>query len=220
MDLQEYEIVKSIDREVLDRLGGEATSTHDISHVRRVCAMASRIRRKEGGSQIVVSLAALLHDIADWKFHHGDEEIGPNTARIIMSRHGVDKAIADYVCEIISTLSFRGSGVLTPMRTLEGKIVQDADRIDAMGPVGIARHFAWCGHAGIPLHDPLVKPRTRVTAEEYKKGIETGVNHFFEKLLLLYDLLNTETARTIALPLHEHMKAYIELFAKQWDCKS
>jgi uncharacterized protein len=157
-----------------------------------------------------------LHDIADWKFHDGDDALGPQTARQWLAGLAVERATIDHVCEIIATLSFKGAGVATPMRTLEGQVVQDADRLDALGAIGIARAFAYGGHKGQPLADPERAPRLHATFDDYKRGGSTTINHFHEKLLLLKDRMNTKTGRALAEARHDFMQQFLARFDHEW----
>ena len=202
---------------VRSQLEGEGTG-HDWWHVHRVYSTALNIAQQEKGADVfVVSLGALLHDIADYKFHDGDESVGPRVAGEWLEQCGVHRDVIDLVQEIIRTISFKGAGVATPMRTLEGKIVQDADRLDALGAVGIARCFAYGGSKGKPLYDPEIKPVMHTSFETYKKSKGTSVNHFFEKLFLLKDLMNTQTAKKIAQKRHDVMEQFIKTFFAEWD---
>lgn len=198
------------------RLGGEGTG-HDWWHVQRVWRMAVRLAADEPVDRLVVELAALLHDVADWKFHGGDDEIGPRLAGEWLAGLGVDPAVIAHVREIVGDLSFKGAGVPRPMRTREGAVVQDADRLDALGAIGVARAFAYGGHKGNPLHEPGVAPAPHETAEAYRSGSGSTVNHFHEKLLLLKDRLNTDTARRLAEPRHRFLAEFLDRFLAEWD---
>ncbi|MFA5990670.1 MAG: HD domain-containing protein [Candidatus Doudnabacteria bacterium] len=213
--MNNYKIIKQISQEVRNKLDGES-SGHDWWHVYRVWQMARHIGRKESANMLVVELAALLHDISDWKFNNGDDTVGPKMAKRLLLKHGVDKEIIDHVCEIMLTMSYKGAGVKTEMRTLEGKIVQDADRLDAIGAIGIGRTFAYGGHANLQMHNPDKKPVMHKTKEEYFKNPTATINHFYEKLLLLKDRMNTKTAKKLAVGRHEFMKKYLERFYKEW----
>lgn len=197
---------------------GEGTG-HDWWHVERVWKNALYIAKGEGGDLFVVELAALLHDIADWKFHGGDESVGPQKARAWLESLAVDGATIAHVCEIIADISFKGAGETKRMPTLEGMIVQDADRLDALGAIGIARAFAYGGHKGNPLHNPGEQPQHHETFEQYKKGRGSTVNHFYEKLLLLKNMMNTETAREMAAERHRYMEEYLRQFFLEWDAR-
>jgi uncharacterized protein len=190
---------------------------HDWWHVYRVWQNALHIARGENVDLFVVELAALLHDIADHKFHGGDETIGPRTARAWLEKLNVEETVVAHVTEIIATLSFKGAQVATPMRTREGMVVQDADRLDAIGAIGIARAFAYGGSKGRLLHDPNVPLEMHDSFEAYKNSPAPTINHFYEKLLLLKDLMNTETARTIAAGRHAYMENFLSQFYAEWN---
>ena len=200
------------------RLSGEG-SGHDWWHIARVWKTAVKIANAEGADLFVVQLAALLHDIADWKFHDGDIAAGPRAARDWLARLAVDEPVITHVCQIIEDISFKGAGVPTPMRTLEGMVVQDPDRLDALGAIGIARAFAYGGHKQREIHNPDVPPARHQSFEEYKSSAGTSVNHFYEKLLLLKDRMNTGVARTIAEERHAFMQHYLERFLLEWEGK-
>jgi uncharacterized protein len=203
--------------DVRERMTSAGDSSHDWWHVYRVWQTARRIASEENADAFVVELAALLHDIADWKFHDGDETVGPRVAGEILATHGVGTDVIAHVQEIIATISFKGAGVATPMRTIEGACVQDADRLDAIGAVGIARCFAYGGFKGRLLYDPDVSPETHADKDAYRKNNSHSINHFYEKLLLLKDRMNTETAKKIAIDRHGFMEAYLERFYKEWE---
>lgn len=212
----EEQIITLIAEEVKERLAGEGTG-HDWWHIYRVWKMAEHIGTEERSNMLVVRLAALLHDIADWKFHDGDDTVGPKVAREIMEKHGLQEDVMKHVCGIIAESSFKGAGVPTVPSTLEGKIVQDADRLDAIGAIGIARTFAYGGHKGRLMYDPAVKPVMHETKEAYAKNQSPTINHFYEKLLLLKDLMNTDSARRLAEDRHSFMEEYLEQFFKEWE---
>ena len=197
-------------------LSGEG-SGHDWWHVYRVWRMARRIGQAEKADLLVVELAALLHNIADWKLHGGDSSVGPMMARDWLDSLEVDPSISEHVCQIIAGISFKGAAVEQPPLSLEGKVVQDADRLDAMGAVGIARAFAYGGAKGRVIYDPAVKPTEHRTAEAYLKSGGTTINHFYEKLLLLKDRMNTATGRAIADARHEFMEDYLRRFFEEWE---
>jgi uncharacterized protein len=178
---------------------------------------ALRIARGEPVDTFVVELAALLHDIADWKFHDGDLTAGPRAARQWLESLGVEHEVVLHVCDIIETVSFKGAGVATRMSTPEGMVVQDADRLDAIGAIGIGRTFAYGGHTGRPMHDPDVEPVLHNSFEQYKASNGPTINHFYEKLLLIKDRLNTETARQLAKERHEFMEQFLDRFLAEWD---
>jgi uncharacterized protein len=197
-------------------LAGEG-SGHDWWHVYRVWKMAQRIGQAEDADLLVVELAALLHDIADWKFCGGDCAVGPKVASAWLTSLNVDPGVSDHVSRIIADISFKGAGVEQPTLSLEGQVVQDADRLDAMGAIGIARAFAYGGAKGRLIHDPAVKPEEHRTAEAYLKSGGSTVNHFYEKLLLLKDRTNTATGRAIAEERHAFMEDYLRRFFKEWE---
>ena len=210
------DILEKTARHIRSLLAADS-SGHDWWHIERVWKNALRIGRQEGADLFVVQLAALLHDIADWKFHGGDDALGPRRAAEWLAGLGVQQATIDHVCEIIRHLSFKGAGVATPMHTLEGQVVQDADRLDALGALGIARAFAYGGHAGRPMHDPDVPPEQHASFEAYKKNSGPTINHFHEKLLLLHDRMNTPSARRLAQARHQFMEAFLEQFHAEWN---
>ena len=197
-------------------LSGEG-SGHDWWHVNRVWQNALHIARTEVVDMNVVSLAALLHDIADWKFHDGDETAGSRTARHWLESQHADNEIIAHVCTIIDDLSFKGAGVHTAMKSTEGMVVQDADRLDALGAIGIARTFAYGGHNGREIFNPDIPPELHTTFEHYKKSTGPTINHFYEKLLLLKDRMNTATGRSLAGQRHAFMLQYLEEFKKEWS---
>ena len=185
---------------------------HDWWHVDRVRRVALTIAREERADLFLVELAALLHDVADWKFADGDESAGPAAARKWLASLVVDAPTTDHVCRIIEQLSFKGAGVATPMDSLEGACVQDADRLEALGAIGIARTFAYGGWKGQPMHDPEVPPQLHGTFLEYKQNKGTTINHFYEKLLLLKDRMNTAAGKRLAQARHEFMEQYLQQF--------
>ena len=201
---------------VESKLAGEG-SGHDWWHIFRVWTLARKIAVQEKAQLEIVELGALLHDIADWKFHDGDDSIGPAMAREFLNSHNVDPDLSDSVVEIISTVSYKGAGVATPMKTLEGKIVQDADRLDAIGALGIARTFAYGGYKNRLIYHPDEKPVLHESYEDYKKNEGHTINHFYEKLLLLKERMNTNTGKKIAEGRHQFMQSYLDQFYSEWD---
>jgi uncharacterized protein len=199
-------------------LAGDS-SGHDWLHIERVRRTALAIGREEGADLVVVELAALLHDVADWKFEGGDHTAGPREAGRWLAGLGVNPTVTDHVCQIIAGLSFKGAGVATPMATLEGQIVQDADRLDALGAIGVARAFAYGGHKGQPIYDPATSPQPHASFDEYKRGGGSTINHFYEKLLLLKDRMNTATGRRLAAERHQFLERYLEQFFAEWDAR-
>lgn len=192
------------------------SSGHDWHHISRVWRLSRQIALQEGADLEVAELGALVHDIADWKFHGGDESIGPREAERLLDREGAPRSIIDPVVEIVATISFKGAGVHTGMRTLEGRCVQDADRLDATGAIGIARCFAYGGHAGRPMYDPSIPPVMHATAEAYKAAKGTSLNHFHEKLFLLKERMNTASGRAIAEDRHRYMNDFVARFLDEW----
>lgn len=190
---------------------------HDWWHVERVYKTAIFIAKNEGADQFVVSLAALLHDIADWKFCDGDENAGPKAARLWLEMQHIDQNIIDVVANIILNLSFKGAKVGSTVETLEGCVVQDADRLDAIGAIGIARAFAFGGAFAQPMHDPELQVVYHDSFESYKKKKTTSINHFHEKLLLLKDRMNTETGKRLAAERHEFIERYLNQFYQEWE---
>lgn len=211
-------ILEKLAATVKEKMSSES-SGHDWWHIYRVWKMATHLAKDEKADLFVVELAALLHDIADYKFHGGDETVGPRVAREMMGELGVDPKTIDHVCEIIAHLSFKGAGVENKIETLEGKVVQDADRLDAIGAMGIARAFAYGGHKGRSMHNPDISPTLHQTKEAYKSNESTSINHFYEKLLLLKDRLNTPAAKRIAEGRHEFMEGYLKRFYAEWEGK-
>ncbi|WP_421773918.1 HD domain-containing protein [Gracilimonas sp.] len=210
------EIIEKTEQYVKNKLQGEGTG-HDWWHIHRVRNTALRLGEVEGADLFIVELAALLHDIADHKFHDGDEEIGPSTARNWLERIEVDEAVIRKVCTIIRDVSFKGAEVKTTMESIEGKVVQDADRLDALGAIGIARAFAYGGYKGRELYNPEIDPESHSSFEAYKKSSGPTLNHFYEKLFLLKDRMNTMAGRKEAEKRHQFMKEFVDQFLSEWD---
>jgi len=192
-------------------------SGHDWWHVYRVWKNAIHIGKQESVDIFVVELAALLHDVADWKFHDGNDEIGPQVAKEWLESLGVPEDTVSHVCQIIKDISFKGAGVVTAMKTTEGMVVQDADRLDALGAIGIARTFAYGGSKNREMYNPDINPEMHASFEQYKKSQGTSINHFYEKLLLLKELMNTATAKQIAEKRHAVMEDYLAQFYREWE---
>lgn len=192
------------------------SSGHDWHHINRVRKLARQIAAQEGANQEVVELGALVHDIADWKFHGGDETVGPREAERLLAREGAPPSVVLPVVEIVATISFKGAGVSSAMRTLEGQCVQDADRLDAIGAIGIARCFAYGGHAGRPMHDPDIPPVLHGSAAAYKAAKGPSLNHFYEKLFLLKERMNTPSGRALAEVRHQVMETFVAQFLSEW----
>lgn len=196
-------------------LAGDTTG-HDIHHVHRVLRTAVRLAEIEGADVETVALVAALHDIADFKFT-GDEHSGADAARTWLLDYGADALLAERVALDIAAISFKGAHTRTLSLSLEGKCVQDADRLDALGPIGIARCFAWGGRIGRSIHDPAVPVAEHRTVQEYLDHIGTSINHFHEKLLLLPERMHTDTAKAAAAPLVEYMLRFLDGFETQWE---
>ena len=202
----------------MEQLFAGEGSGHDWAHIRRVWLMARRLAAAEPGADtLVTELGALLHDIADWKFHGGDYEAGPRAARAWLVDQGAPEDLIQRVETVIREVSFKGLGVATPVSLLEAALVQDADRLDAIGAIGIARAFAYGGHKGRPLHDPAVLPVAHDSFASYQKNTAPTLNHFYEKLLHLKDRLHTNAARVVAAERHTFMEAYVARFLAEWD---
>ena len=189
------------------------SSGHDFYHTMRVHDLARTICSKEGGDMDIVRLASLLHDVDDRKLF-GDN--GYANARRFMDSESIDPVIQDVVCHIISQISFKGEDTVIP-DTLEGRIVQDADRMDAIGAIGIARTFAYGGSRGRQMHVPGEMYREGMSEAEYFANRGTSINHFHEKLLKLKDMMNTETAKRMASHRHDYMVAFLDEFMAEWE---
>jgi len=208
--------IAATEAHVRAKFEGEGTG-HDWWHVDRVRRTAVEMAAEEGADRAVVELAALLHDIADWKFHDGDPHAGSREARTWLEGCGVDAGTIDHVCAIVDGVSFKGAGVDTPMETIEGRVVQDADRLDALGAIGVARTFAYGGHKGQPLHDPESEPEPHDSFEAYKSGGGSSIAHFHEKLLLLKDRMLTDSGRRRAAERHAFLETFLDRFRREWD---
>jgi uncharacterized protein len=193
------------------------SSGHDWWHIYRVTELAKRIAKEEGADEFICELAALLHDLADEKIS-GNEEEGIKKVRDWLNTQEIEETMSTQIIHIISTMSFKG-GNRPPMSTMEGQVVQDADRLDAIGAIGIARTFAYSGAKGQLIFDPELPPRTEMTYEDYRKGKSTAINHFYEKLLKLKDTMNTEFGRKLAMDRHRMMEEYLEMFYLEWEGK-
>ena len=198
----------------------DAEGGHDWFHTLRVFNNSMLLAKDEKVDELVVALGALLHDIADSKFHDGNETIGPKIAREFLFKHNVDSLIIEHVINIIENISFG--------KSLEGgkkfqspelDVIQDADRLDAIGAIGIARCFNYGGFKNRAIYDPDIKPELNMSKEEYKKSTAPTINHFYEKLLLLKDRMNTKTGRRIAIERHRYMEQFLNQFFLEWDGK-
>ena len=197
-----------------------AEGGHDWFHIERVFKNARKIASFEEVDEFVVALGALLHDIADSKFHNGDETVGPKIARTFLEEQQVEEKVILHVENIIKWISFKGGNEVQKFTSTELDVVQDADRLDALGAIGIARTFNYGGHKGRPIYDPKVKPNLNMSKEEYKASSAPTVNHFYEKLFLLKDRMNTVTGKKLAEERHKFMKDFMEQFYKEWNMTS
>ena len=216
MQADKEKIIKLTEDFVKETLN-EAEGGHDWWHVYRVRKLALRIGEEENADLFVVQLAALLHDIADPKFNNGDEAIGPRLARNFLNRLEVDQEIIDHIDAIIRNISFHKTFEHQKFNSLELQVVQDADRLDAIGAIGIARTFNYGGHKNFPLYDPDIKPNLHLTKEAYKNSKAPTLNHFYEKLFLLKDMMNTKTGKQMAEERHRFMEVFVERFLEEWE---
>jgi uncharacterized protein len=201
---------------VKEKLEG-AEAGHDWFHIERVWKLSKKIAETEECNQEVVELAALLHDIADPKFHNGDETIALKVSREFLENQNASENVIEQVLFIIKNISFKNRGEVPKNLPIELKIVQDADRIDAIGAIGIGRTFNFGGFKNNPMYDPNIEPKLNMSKEEYKKSNGTTINHFYEKLLLLKDLMNTEKGKEIAGERHDFMLRFLDQFYKEWN---
>jgi uncharacterized protein len=194
-----------------------AEGGHDWFHIERVLNNSRLIAAGENADLQIVALGALLHDIADSKFHAGDESVGPRVASDFLRTQEVSEDVIDHVVKIIENISFKGGNTTKKFSSPELDIVQDADRLDALGAIGIARAFNYGGFKGRALYDPEIEPKLNMTKEEYKASNAPTINHFYEKLLLLKDRMNTQTGRRIAADRHAFMVNYLKNFYAEWN---
>ena len=214
-------LIESTAAHVRAEMIGEG-SGHDWWHVYRVWQTAKRLAAAEiaSGAEVdteVVELAALLHDLGDHKFHGGDTSVAPRMTRDWLTDLHADAELIEQVAEIVATLSFKGANVATPMTTLEGQIVQDADRLDAIGAIGVARAFAYGGHKGRELYNPDIPPQLHDDFDQYASSTAPTINHFYEKLLLLKDRLNTTSAKQVAEGRHRFLSQFLDQFFVEWN---
>jgi len=195
----------------------DAEGGHDWFHIERVYKNSLLIAKSENADLLVVKLGALLHDIADSKFHGGDDTVGPAKAREFLESQEVTPNIIDHVVKIIENISFKGGNITQQFKSIELNIVQDADRLDALGAIGIARTFNYGGFKNRSLYDPEIKPNLHMSKEEYKASMAPTINHFYEKLLLLKERMNTATGKKIAGQRHKFMETYLEQFYAEWN---
>ena len=195
----------------------DAEGGHDWFHIERVYKNTLALAKEEQCDILICQLGALLHDIADSKFHNGDEKIGPKTARNFLENENVSEEIIKHVIQIIENISFKGGNFEKKFDSIELQIVQDADRLDAIGAIGIARCFNYGGFKDRTIYNPEIKPNLNMSKEEYKNADAPTINHFYEKLLLLKDKMNTETGKKMALKRHEFMELFLEQFYAEWQ---
>ncbi|WP_339702853.1 HD domain-containing protein [uncultured Marixanthomonas sp.] len=196
-----------------------AEGGHDWFHIERVYKNAMHISETEQVDTLIVALGALLHDIADSKFHDGDEAVGPKKATDFLTSEGVSEEIIEHVVQSIKNISFKGGNKTQAFHSNELAVVQDADRLDALGAIGIARTFNYGGFKNRTLYNPDIQPNLQMSPAEYKASEAPTINHFYEKLLLLKDRMNTETGRRIAAERHVFMETFLQQFYAEWDGK-
>lgn len=199
---------------VKNKMQSESTG-HDWLHVYRVWSNSVKIGQKEQVDMFVVQLGALLHDIADWKFYDGDLSAGARIAKEFLSKLNVESTVIDHVCDIVKKISFKGAKTAKEELSKEGQVVQDADRLDAIGAIGIARAFAYGGYKQREIYNPAIKPIIHELFEHYKNSTGTSINHFHEKLLFLKDMMNTQTAKKMANERHAFMEEYVRRFYEE-----
>ena len=204
--------IKFVKAELENAEGG-----HDWFHIERVYKNALLIAKGEDCDILVVKLGALLHDISDSKFHNGDESVGPKKARQFLESKNIDESTIVHVINIIDNISFKGGNVIKNFHSLELDIVQDADRLDAIGAIGIARTFNYGGFKNRSIYNPEIAPNLYMSKEEYKNSEAPTINHFYEKLLLLKDKMNTKTGKEIAIQRHYFMESFLSQFYAEWD---
>jgi uncharacterized protein len=216
--MQEQEIIQQTIAFVKQTLAG-AEAGHDWFHIERVYKTALTINASEKADNLIVSLAALLHDIADSKFNNGDETIGPRIAGEFMQSLNLAPEIIEHVQQIILNMSYKASLGTVTFHSHELEVVQDADRLDAIGAIGIARAFTYGGFKNRVLYDPAIPFVENMSKEAYKNTTAPTINHFYEKLLLLKDLMNTAAGKAMAQQRHDFMLNYLDQFYKEWDGK-
>ncbi|NHM03298.1 HD domain-containing protein [Flavobacterium sp. TWA-26] len=194
-----------------------AEGGHDWFHIERVYKNALLIAREEECDILIVKLGALLHDVADSKFHNGDESIGPKIAREFLDSQGLKEDSIQHIIAIIENISFKGGNFEKKFNSKELEIVQDADRLDALGAIGIARTFNYGGFKNRALYNPNIQPNLNMNKEEYKNSESPTLNHFYEKLLLLKDKMNTPTGKKLAEGRHKYMELFLSQFYAEWD---
>lgn len=209
-------IVQNVINEIKSQFEGEATG-HDWYHIMRVYNVSRFIQSIEGGDLETIELAALLHDISDHKFNGGKLDVGGTAASEILKRHGASEDLIKNVKYIVDNVSYKGANVKAEMNSLEGRIVQDADRLDAIGAIGIARTFAYGGNRNQPIYDPNGTIELHDSFEAYASAKTSSINHFYEKLLLLKDRLNTRTGIELGEKRHRIMVDFLKEFYNEWN---
>jgi len=215
MNPREEKIIEQTVTFVKKELAG-AESGHDWWHIFRVWKLAVRIAKKEKADLLVVNLGALLHDIADAKFHNGDETVGPKKAEIFLQSQNLSEEIISKTLNIIRYVSFKNRHDKPAYNSLELQIVQDADRLDALGAIGVARAFSYGGFKNREMYNPDIPPNPHMSNAEYKKSKSTTINHFYEKLLLLREMMNTKTGKQLAAERHRFMEQFLKEFYAEW----
>jgi len=209
------EITQNTEQFIRSEFGSEG-SGHDWFHIDRVRKMALRLAREEPCDLFIIEMAALLHDLDDWKLSRSGSGY-PEKAFNWLNENKIQEEVINSILSIIEDVSYKGAGIETPVRSLESAVVQDADRLDAMGAIGIARTFSYGGHNNRLIYDPDIPPVLHPNFQDYKKSEAPTINHFYEKLLLLKDRMNTEGARIIAEQRHQFMEEYLTRFFGEWD---
>ena len=211
-------LIQNIEAEVKAQFEGEGTG-HDWFHIDRVRKNALTLAAREGADLEVVNIGALLHDIADHKFHNNDLSVGPDTARKMILEFGGSPDLSERIAVLVAEISFKGAGVETPVTSIEAAVVQDADRMDAIGAIGIARAFAYGGSKHRAMYNPELKPNMHNDFKAYATDEGGTINHFYEKLLLLKDRMQTKSGKVMAAQRHAFMEQYLETFYGEWDGK-
>ncbi|MCR9173950.1 MAG: HD domain-containing protein [bacterium] len=211
-------ITEKVESAIREQFLDDATG-HDWYHIQRVVTLSKYIQSKEGGDLEIVELAALLHDISDHKFNGGKLDAGGKVAFDILRSFDYPEDRAMKVKYIVDNISFKGANTESEMNSLEGRIVQDADRLDAIGAIGVGRTFAYGGHKGQPMYDPNIPVKMHDSFEEYANSKGTTINHFHEKLLLLADRMSTKTAQEIGAKRHRLMERFLNDFLNEWEFK-
>lgn len=210
---KQIQLTKTFVKKTLEHAEGG----HDWFHILRVYNNALLLSKNEKVDAFVVALGALLHDIADSKFNDGDETVGPQKAREFLFGINVDSVVIEHVVNVIENISFKGGNEAQKFKSIELDVIQDADRLDAIGAIGVARTFNYGGFKNRKIFDPSIQPNLKMSKEEYKASTAPTINHFYEKLLLLKDRMNTQTGRKIALDRHKFMELYLDQFYAEWD---